>query len=193
MKSCGARWNPSNLLRKYRLGWNLLRKYRLGWNLLRRWNQIRLSYSREAGFHHEVISSTEGGFLPPEADLTEKALAFASFFSWCGQEDMKSADLLRRCGGASCAEKTDMKCLPATCRGSASPLTCIKSKRSRYATPFCFWAYSIKMQLHIFSKVWHCIVMFAHFAAMRGILYFILSYQSLFGACPQRWHPLPVQ
>ena len=44
-----------------------------------------------------------------------------------------------------------------------------------------------------FSKVWHCIVMFAHFAAMRGILYFILSYQSLFGAFPQRWHPLPVQ
>ena len=39
--------------------------------------------TREAGFHHEVISPTEGGFLPPEADLTEKALAFASAFS-CG-------------------------------------------------------------------------------------------------------------
>ena len=25
--------------------------------------------TREAGFHHEVISSTEGGFLPPEADF----------------------------------------------------------------------------------------------------------------------------
>ena len=65
-------------------------------------------------------------------------------------------------------------------------------KGRSYDLPFR-WAYSIKMQLHIFSKVWHCIVMFAHFAAMRGILYFILSYQSLFGAFPQRWHPLPVQ
>ena len=27
---------------------------------------------REAGFHREVISSTEGGFLPPLADLAEK-------------------------------------------------------------------------------------------------------------------------
>ena len=46
-----------------------------------------LPYSREAGFHHEVISPTAGGFLPPEADLTEKALAFASAFSWHGVRD----------------------------------------------------------------------------------------------------------
>ena len=70
MKSCIARWNPSDLLCKSMLGWNLLR----------RWNQIRLLYPREAGFHRKAISSTEGGFLPPEADLTEKALALASAF-----------------------------------------------------------------------------------------------------------------
>ena len=68
-----------------------------------------------------------------------------------------------------------------------------KKKNERQNLSFSFLARSIKMQLHIFSKVWHCIVMFAHFATMRGILYFILSYQFLFGACPPRWHPLPVQ
>ena len=30
------------------------------------------SLPREAGFHREAISSTEGGFLPPTADLIEK-------------------------------------------------------------------------------------------------------------------------
>jgi hypothetical protein len=29
--------------------------------------------TRKAGFLHEVISPTEGGFLPQEADLVEKA------------------------------------------------------------------------------------------------------------------------
>ena len=37
---------------------------------------------REAGFHREAISSTEGGFLPPSADLVEKShpLARMAFF-----------------------------------------------------------------------------------------------------------------
>ncbi len=30
------------------------------------------SYPDEVGFHHEVISSTAGGFLPSSADLVEK-------------------------------------------------------------------------------------------------------------------------
>ena len=39
-------------------------------------------HPREAGFHREAISSTEGGFLPPQADLTEKShsLARMAFF-----------------------------------------------------------------------------------------------------------------
>ena len=37
---------------------------------------------REAGFHREAISSTEGGFLPPQADLAEKSrlLSQSAFF-----------------------------------------------------------------------------------------------------------------
>ena len=56
-----------------------------------------------------------------------------------------------------------------------------------------FWLRQSDVMLHIVMLLTLFAVMFAHFAAMRGILYFILSYQSLFGACPQRWHPLPVQ
>ena len=36
---------------------------------------------REAGFHREAISSTEGGFIPPKADLVEKSTATAVLFS----------------------------------------------------------------------------------------------------------------
>jgi hypothetical protein len=40
-------------------------------------------YPREAGFHRKAISSTAGGFLPLEADLTEKSTCLASaFFMW---------------------------------------------------------------------------------------------------------------
>jgi len=39
------------------------------------------SLPREAGFHREAISSTEGGFLPPTADLIEKSTAYAVLFS----------------------------------------------------------------------------------------------------------------
>ena len=35
---------------------------------------------REAGFHREAISSTEGGFLPPTADLVEKSTLAHAFF-----------------------------------------------------------------------------------------------------------------
>ena len=37
---------------------------------------------REAGFHREAISSTEGGFHPPQADLAEKSrlLSQSAFF-----------------------------------------------------------------------------------------------------------------
>ncbi len=35
---------------------------------------------REAGFHREVISSTEGGFIPPKADLVEKKHCVSSAF-----------------------------------------------------------------------------------------------------------------
>ena len=36
--------------------------------------------SREAGFHREAISSTEGGFLPQTADLVEKKHCTRSAF-----------------------------------------------------------------------------------------------------------------
>jgi hypothetical protein len=38
-------------------------------------------HPREAGFHREAISSTSGGFHPPAADFTEKALAYARAFA----------------------------------------------------------------------------------------------------------------
>ena len=54
--------------------------------------KLNPSYSpREAGFHREAISSTEGGFIPPKADLVEKkhCVRSAFFLASVGGIDIK--------------------------------------------------------------------------------------------------------
>ena len=38
---------------------------------------------RKAGFHRVAISSTEGGFLPPQADFVEKSTCSRKCFFLC--------------------------------------------------------------------------------------------------------------
>ena len=41
-------------------------------------------HPREAGFHREAISPTEGGFLPPQADFVEKSTCSRKCFFLVG-------------------------------------------------------------------------------------------------------------
>jgi len=47
-------------------------------------NEIRLHLLPQGRFHREAISSTEGGFLPPSADLVEKSTCSRKCFFLAG-------------------------------------------------------------------------------------------------------------